>query len=57
MKICDDQGYNEIRVVIATKWHQRLIYLQPYFSALGTVPPKIVHKTFSFDSHLNVREV
>ena len=34
MKICYDQGYNDIRVVIATKWPHYLLYLQPYFSAL-----------------------
>ena len=40
MKIYYDQGYNNIGVVIATKWRHYLFYLQHYFSALGTFLPK-----------------
>ena len=37
-KICYDQGYNDITVVIATKWRHYLFYLQPeYFLALPIV--------------------
>ena len=31
---CDDQVYNDIRVVLSTKWRHNLFYLQSYFSAL-----------------------
>ena len=40
MKICYDQGCNDIGVVMATKWCHYLFYLQQYFSTLGTVLPK-----------------
>ena len=33
MKICFDQRYNDIGVVIAMKWRHNLFYLQPYSSA------------------------
>jgi len=36
MKVPFDQGYNDIRVAIATKWRHYLFYL-PYFSALRTL--------------------
>ena len=39
MKICYDQGCNDIGVVIATKWHPSLLYMQHFFS-LGTVLTK-----------------
>ena len=39
MKICSDQGSNDIGVVIATKWRPYLLYLQQFFS-LGTVLTK-----------------
>ena len=57
MKTCYDQGYNDIGVVIATKWRHYLFYLQPYFSALGAVLPKSFTGAFSSDSRLDVREV
>ena len=44
MKICYDQGCNDIGVVIAMKWRYYLFYLQQYISALGSVLPK----SFSF---------
>ena len=31
MQICSDQSYNNIWVVIATKWPYNLFHLQPYF--------------------------
>ena len=31
MKICYDQGYDDIGVVIAAKWRHYLFYLEPYF--------------------------
>ena len=34
MKICYDQGLNNVGVVMATKWRHNLFYLQSYFSAL-----------------------
>ena len=40
MKICHDQGCNDIGVVITTKWRLYLFYLQQNFAALGTVLPK-----------------
>ena len=57
MKICYDQGYNDIGVVIATKWRYYLFYLQQYFSALGTVLSKSFTGAFSYNSRLDVREV
>ena len=42
----DDQGCSDIGVVIATKWRYYLFYLQQYFSALGSVPLKIVYGGF-----------
>ena len=56
MKICYDQGCNGIGVVIATKWCYYLIYLQQYFSALGTVLPKSFMGAFSSNSGLDVSE-
>ena len=52
-----DQGYNDIAVIIATKWCYYLFYLQQYFLALGTVLPKSFTGAFSSNSRLNVREV
>ena len=46
MKICYDQGCNDIGVVIATKWRYYLFYLQQYISALGTVPPNCSRELF-----------
>ena len=46
MKICYDQGCNDIGVVIPTKLHHYLFYLQPYFSKLGTAVPKSFTGTF-----------
>ena len=40
VEICYDQDYNDIGVVIATKRGHWLLYLQLYFSALGTFLPK-----------------
>ena len=57
MKICYDHGCYDIGVVIATKWCHYLIYLQQYFSALGTVLPKSFVGTFSFNSRLDVPDV
>ena len=37
LKICYDQGCNEIVADIATKLRHCLFYLELYFSALGTV--------------------
>ena len=34
MQICSDRGYNDIGVVIATKWRHYQFYLQQFFSAL-----------------------
>ena len=42
-----DKGFNDIGVVIATKWRHCLFYLQQYFLALGTVPTKSFTATFS----------
>ena len=56
MKICCDQGCNDIGVVIATKWSHYLLYLQQYFS-LGTVLLKSITGAFSSNSRLDVREV
>ena len=47
MKIYCYQGYNDIGVVIATKWRHYVFYLPPYFSALGTLLPKSLTSTFS----------
>ena len=57
MKICYDQGRNDIGVVIATKRRHFLFYLQQYFSAVGTVFPKLFTGAFSANSRLDVREV
>ena len=56
-EICQDQGCNNIGVVIATKWHHYLFYLQQYFSALGSVLPKSFTGASSCNSRLNVHEV
>ena len=50
MTICYDQGCNDIGVVIATKWHYYLFYLQQYISALGPVLPKSFKRAFSSNS-------
>ena len=57
MKICHEQGFNDIGVVIATKRRHCLFYLQQYFSALGTVPKKSFTGTFFSNSRLDVSEV
>ena len=57
IKICYDQGCNDIGVVIATKCRHYLFYLQQYFSVLGTVLPKPFTEAFSYNSCLDVREV
>ena len=57
MKIWQHQGYNDIEVVIATKWCHYLFYLQPYSSALGTVLPKRFTGTFSSNGRLDFHEV
>ena len=56
MKICCDQGCNDIEVVVATKWSHYLLCLHQYFS-LGTVLPKSITGAFSSKSRLDVREV
>ena len=56
MKICCDQGCNDIGVVTATKWSHYLLYLQQYFS-VGTVLLKSITGAFSSNSRLDVREV
>ena len=58
MKICHEQGFNDIGVVIATKRRHCLFYfIQQYFSALGTVPKKSLKGTFFSNSRLDVSEV
>ena len=57
MKIYHEQGFNDIVIVIATKWRHCLFYLQQYFSALGTIPTKLFTETFFSNSRLDVREV
>ena len=47
LKICYDQDYNDIGVVIATKWGHWLLYLQLYFSALGNFLSKSFTGAFS----------
>ena len=47
LKICYDQDYNDIGVVIATKWRHNVLYLQLYFSALEIVLPKSFTGAFS----------
>ena len=47
LKICYDQDYNDIGVVIATKWRHQLLYWQVYFSALETFPLKSFTGAFS----------
>ena len=57
---CDDQVYNDIRVVLSTKWRHNLFYLQLYFMALETVLPKsLTEAFFSFLSNIrfDFREV
>ena len=56
MKICCDQGCNDIGVVVATKWSHYLLCLQQYFS-VATVVPKSITGAFSSNSRLDVREV
>ena len=57
IKICYDQGCNDIEVVIATKCRHFLFYLQQYFSVLGTVLPKSFTGAFSYNSRIDFREV
>ena len=56
MKICCDQGCNDIGDVIATKWGHYILYLQQYFS-VETVLLKSITEAFSSNSRLDVREV
>ena len=37
IKVCYDQGSNDIGVVIVTKWRYHLFYLQQYFSSLRII--------------------
>ena len=53
MTICDDQGCNDIGVVIETKWRHYLFYLRQYFLALGTVLPKLFTGSFSCNRRLD----
>ena len=46
MKICYDQGCNDIEVVKATKWHHYPILLAPVFLETGDCSSKIVHGNF-----------
>ena len=46
IKICHDQGCNDIGVVKATKSRHYLFYFQQYFSALGTVLTKSLTGAF-----------
>ena len=57
MKICYDQGYNGIGVVIATKYRHYLFYLQLYFLVQGTLLPKSFAGVYSSNSRFVVREV
>ena len=52
----DENGCNEIGVVLATKGSHYLLCSQQYFS-VGTVLPKSITGAFSSNSHLDVREV
>ena len=54
---CYDQVYNDIRVVLSTKWRHYLFYLQLYFMALGTVLPKSFTEAFFSNFRLDFREV
>ena len=47
LKICYDQDYNDIGVVIATKGRHNVLYLQLYFSALAIFRPKSFTGAFS----------
>ena len=47
MKLCYDQGCNDIGGVIAKKWLHHLFHLQQHFSALGTVLLKLFTGAFS----------
>ena len=58
MKICHEQAFNDIGVVIATKrCHCLFYFIKQYFSALGTVPKKSFTGTFFSDSCLDFSEV
>ena len=57
IKICYDQGCNDIGVVVAKKRRYYQFYLQQYISALGIVLPKSFKGAFSSISGLDVREV
>ena len=50
------RGYNDIGVVIATKWRRYLFYLRPYFLVLGTVLSQSFTGAFSSNSRLDVRQ-
>ena len=52
----DENGCNDIGVVIATKGSHYLLCSQQYFS-VGTVLPKSITGAFSSNSRLDVREV
>ena len=57
MKICFDQGYIDIRVVMAMKWRQYQLYLQLFFSAMGTVLPKSFTEAISSDNRHDCLEI
>ena len=46
MKICHDQGCNDIRVVIASKSHHYLFYFSKIKNSRHWQPYKIVHRSF-----------
>ena len=54
IKICYDQGCNDIGVVIAMKRRYYQFYLQQYISALGIFLPKSFTGAFSSNSGLDV---
>ena len=55
IKICYDHGYNDIGVVIVTKWRYYLFCLRAYFLALGTLLLKPFTGAFPSATHLDVR--
>ena len=57
IKICYDQGCNDIGVVVATKRRYYQFYLQQYISALGIVLPKSFTGAFSSKRGHDVRLV
>ena len=57
MKICCDQGYNDIGVFIAKKWRHQLFYLQSYFSVLGALLLESFTRAFPSNFPLDNSEV